>query len=165
MPPGTVAARTLCATSPMAVIVRGRCRSALHSLARRHERRQPTFPRQPLSSNASSLGLLPPPNWACQEGARSAQMVCPDCIHILREIAMTSMVVIKCPVTDDEVPTGLAMNLHSLHLLPTETVELQCPACGQRHVWSRRDAYLSLRSTVAAGRARRSRPTVRPRSR
>ena len=78
---------------------------------------------------------------------------------------MTSMVVIKCPVTDGEVPIGIRMDLHSLHLLPTETVELQCPACGQRHMWSRRDAYLSLREAVAAGRAGRSRPTVHPGSR
>jgi predicted RNA-binding Zn-ribbon protein involved in translation (DUF1610 family) len=57
---------------------------------------------------------------------------------------MSAMVVIRCPETDAEVSVGIQMDLHTFELLPTDNVELKCPACGNRHVWSRKDAYLSL---------------------
>jgi endogenous inhibitor of DNA gyrase (YacG/DUF329 family) len=58
---------------------------------------------------------------------------------------MSAMVVIKCPETDEEVPIGVLMDLHTFACLPTQSVELSCPACGQVHAWSKKDAYLSLR--------------------
>ena len=57
---------------------------------------------------------------------------------------MPAMVVIKCPETDTEVSVGIQMDLHTFDLLPTEQVILKCPACGNRHAWSKKDAYLSL---------------------
>lgn len=67
---------------------------------------------------------------------------------------MASMVVIRCPVTGEEIPTGILMDLHSLQWLPEEEVELNCPACGQQHAWSRSTAYLSLRATLPPRRVR-----------
>lgn len=57
---------------------------------------------------------------------------------------MSTMVVIRCPETDEEVPIGILMDLHTFDLLPERSVRLQCPACGQRHTWSKKNAYLSL---------------------
>jgi hypothetical protein len=57
---------------------------------------------------------------------------------------MSTMVVIRCPETDAEVSVGIQMDLHTFDLLPSEHVVLKCPACGNRHAWSRKDAYLSL---------------------
>jgi hypothetical protein len=57
---------------------------------------------------------------------------------------MSAMVVIRCPETDAEVSVGIQMDLHTFDLLPSEHVVLKCPACGNRHAWSRKDAYLSL---------------------
>jgi hypothetical protein len=59
------------------------------------------------------------------------------------------MVVIKCPETDEEVPIGVLLDLHTFVCLPTDSVALQCPACGQTHSWSKKDAYLSLRHAVS----------------
>ena len=57
---------------------------------------------------------------------------------------MSTMVVIRCPETDQEVPIGILMDLHTFDLLPEKNVHLRCPACGNRHTWSKKDAYLSL---------------------
>ena len=57
---------------------------------------------------------------------------------------MSTMVVIRCPETDQEVPIGILMDLHTFDLLPERSVHLQCPACGRRHTWSKKNAYLSL---------------------
>ncbi len=43
---------------------------------------------------------------------------------------MSTMVVIRCPETDQEVPIGILMDLHTFALLPERNVRLQCPACG-----------------------------------
>ena len=57
---------------------------------------------------------------------------------------MSAMVVIRCPETDAEVPVGIQMDLHTFEFLPTDNADLKCPACGNRHAWSKKDAYLSL---------------------
>lgn len=57
---------------------------------------------------------------------------------------MASMVVIKCPETDQEVPIGLLLDLHSFALLPDQSVSLRCSSCGGRHYWSKKSAYLSV---------------------
>lgn len=41
---------------------------------------------------------------------------------------MSTMVVIRCPETDEEVPIGILMDLHTFDLLPERSVHLQCPA-------------------------------------
>jgi hypothetical protein len=59
---------------------------------------------------------------------------------------MASMVVIRCPETDEEVATGFVADLHHFDDLPDrESVLRVCSACGKEHRWSRADAYLSIR--------------------
>jgi hypothetical protein len=75
---------------------------------------------------------------------------------------MSSMVVVRCPATDEEVPTGLVMGLMSFSHLALTKAELSCPSCGATHMWSKDDAWLSISKvarlshpTNAVGRSRR----------
>ena len=75
---------------------------------------------------------------------------------------MSSMVVVRCPATDEEVPTGLVMDLMSFSHLALTKAELSCPSCGATHMWSKDDAWLSISKvgrlshpTNAVGRSRR----------
>ena len=62
---------------------------------------------------------------------------------------MASMVVIRCPETDEEVATGFVTDLHHLDDLPDrESVLLGCSACRATHRWSKTDAYLSIRLSL-----------------
>ena len=60
---------------------------------------------------------------------------------------MVTMVVIKCPETDREIPTGIVTDLARVHRLAGYAV-LLCPHCDQEHRWSMSDAYLSLTLTL-----------------
>ena len=68
---------------------------------------------------------------------------------------MVTMVVIKCPETDREIPTGIVTDLARFDRLGEGYATLQCPHCAQPHQWSRRDAYMSLTATSVAQRKRR----------
>ncbi len=68
---------------------------------------------------------------------------------------MVTMVVIKCPETDREVPTGIMTDLARFDRLGEGYATLQCPHCAQPHRWSRRDAYMSLTATPLAQRKHR----------
>ena len=57
---------------------------------------------------------------------------------------MAAMVVIKCPETDQEVPIGIRLDLHTLDKLPVDCASIECPACGKMHKWSKDNAFLSL---------------------
>ena len=62
---------------------------------------------------------------------------------------MASMVVIRCPETEEEVATGLVTDLHHLDDLPDrESVLVECSACGSTHHWSKMNAYLSIRLSL-----------------
>jgi hypothetical protein len=63
---------------------------------------------------------------------------------------MATMVVIKCPETDREIPTGIVTDLARVHRLVGDAV-LRCPYCGQEHRWSMRDAYFALNGKPANG--------------
>jgi hypothetical protein len=52
-------------------------------------------------------------------------------------------IVIRCPKTGVEVPTGQVMDLEALHTLPKEKMALRCPVCGEVHDWSAEDALLT----------------------
>ena len=56
---------------------------------------------------------------------------------------MDCLVVIRCPRTGREVPTGVVTDIHDFASLPKGKTELRCPACGATHVWSREDALLA----------------------
>jgi hypothetical protein len=53
------------------------------------------------------------------------------------------IIVIRCPTTGQEIPTGTILDLAELHTLPKEKLPLLCPACGQEHRWSAEDALLA----------------------
>ena len=62
---------------------------------------------------------------------------------------MATMVVIRCPETDEEVATGLVADLHHLNDLADRKSVLQgCSAWGKDHCWSKADAYLSIRLSL-----------------
>jgi hypothetical protein len=56
---------------------------------------------------------------------------------------MNCMLVIRCAQTGQEVPTGLIVDIHTFAGVPAGTSELQCPACGETHLWSIADATLA----------------------
>ena len=69
-------------------------------------------------------------------------------LSTLQRDAMSSMVVIRCPHTDEEVATGLVMDLVSFSHLVLNSAELRCPACSNTHAWSKNDAWLSITGAV-----------------
>ena len=63
---------------------------------------------------------------------------------------MATMVLIKCPETDLEVPTGIITDLKRFSRLGTGHAAANCPHCDQQHLWSLRDAFLSVAFKPAA---------------
>ena len=57
---------------------------------------------------------------------------------------MATMVLIKCPETDLEVPTGIITDLKRFNRLGNGHAAAHCPHCDQQHLWSLRDAFLSV---------------------
>jgi hypothetical protein len=60
---------------------------------------------------------------------------------------MTVSIVIRCPKTGEEVPTGSSVEIERLHTLPKAKMPLVCPACGEEHQWSAEDALLAHSSS------------------
>jgi hypothetical protein len=56
---------------------------------------------------------------------------------------MQFLVIIRCPRTGDEVPTGRVTDVEKLDNIPNQPVQLACPACSETHSWSRVDAFLA----------------------
>jgi endogenous inhibitor of DNA gyrase (YacG/DUF329 family) len=52
------------------------------------------------------------------------------------------MVIIKCPVTGQPVPTGLVMDKEEFGRASLVGNILRCPACGRMHEWTREQAQL-----------------------
>ena len=65
------------------------------------------------------------------------------------------MLWIRCPVCVRRVSTGIEMHAATLAQLPDRIEDFKCNACGQRHAWLKREAWL-VDGYVAAN------PTVRP---
>lgn len=51
-------------------------------------------------------------------------------------------VVIKCPTTGKVIPTGMASDKSSFESSQFVNNIARCPACGQKHVWNKADAWL-----------------------
>ncbi len=51
-------------------------------------------------------------------------------------------VMIICPVTKKPVPTGIAMDEQGFRTSQLIDNNTQCAACGQMHLWSKKDAFL-----------------------
>ena len=56
---------------------------------------------------------------------------------------MECLVVIICPSTRHEVPTGIVTNILTFAEIPKGTSRFQCPACGKTHAWAAADAMLA----------------------
>jgi hypothetical protein len=61
---------------------------------------------------------------------------------------MDLMIVIFCPKTNQEVPTDIVVNISTFKGLPIGEAQLRCPACGEEHTWSVKDAMLATLSAV-----------------
>jgi hypothetical protein len=60
----------------------------------------------------------------------------------MRTITMPS-IVIRCPITQAPVPTGLTTEAILLDSLDDDlTLPLRCPACRKLHHWKKRDAWV-----------------------
>jgi hypothetical protein len=64
---------------------------------------------------------------------------------------MNCMVVIRCPETGEEVPTGLIVDIRTFEGLPSGKTTLHCSACGTEHEWSIADAMLAMVDNGRAG--------------
>ena len=52
-------------------------------------------------------------------------------------------ILIRCPTTDQLVSVGIDTDKESFASLPNvEATPILCPACGQKHPWSKADAVL-----------------------
>ena len=61
-----------------------------------------------------------------------------------------AMVMIRCPSTGRQVFTGIETNAASVNLIPPINTRLNCPRCGNTHVWSILDAELVVGELEAA---------------
>jgi hypothetical protein len=52
------------------------------------------------------------------------------------------IVMVKCPATGRELSTGIEMDAATFAQLPEIRAQIVCPACGQDHTWSTREAWL-----------------------
>jgi hypothetical protein len=64
---------------------------------------------------------------------------------------MNCMLVIRCSKTGQEIQTGIVVDIHTFEGLPAGASQLQCPACGNRHVWSPGDAMLAPTTDIWRG--------------
>ncbi len=57
-----------------------------------------------------------------------------------------STVMIRCPRTDRAVSTQIDTEAAVLERLPAVAGRMHCPACGETHTWSAREAWLETPS-------------------
>jgi hypothetical protein len=48
-----------------------------------------------------------------------------------------------CPTTGREVDSGVESEISTLLRIRQQTMRMRCPACGEWHEWSVRDAFLA----------------------
>jgi hypothetical protein len=53
-------------------------------------------------------------------------------------------ILIRCPVTGKDVPTGIALPAEVFLTAEIETRPVACPHCRQLHAWNKPDAYLRV---------------------
>ena len=53
-----------------------------------------------------------------------------------------SMIVTRCPRTSREIATGIYAEPDTFHLLPDVPSKIQCPVCGEDHLWRKSEAWL-----------------------
>ena len=68
------------------------------------------------------------------------------------------VVVMRCPRTGREVPTGAVMEREAFQALKPVIQRMRCPACGSEHVWSRGTARWKADTPDSAAESRLGRP-------
>jgi predicted RNA-binding Zn-ribbon protein involved in translation (DUF1610 family) len=58
------------------------------------------------------------------------------------EAAMEHLIFV-CPTTGREVDSGVESEISTLLRIRQQTMRMRCPACGEWHEWSVRDAFLA----------------------
>ena len=59
----------------------------------------------------------------------------------------------SCPNTGREISTGIEIDADSFARMPDVIARIDCPHCGERHNWSKHNAYLrDGSSNVARGK-------------
>ena len=53
-------------------------------------------------------------------------------------------ILIRCPVTGKDVPTGVALPAEVFLEADIETYPVECPHCGLQHTWDKKSAYLQV---------------------
>jgi hypothetical protein len=64
-----------------------------------------------------------------------------DDLHPTTEPTMPALM-IRCPKTGTPVDTGIELDQDTFKYLPKIQSFVTCPACGERHPWSKDDAWL-----------------------
>ncbi len=59
-------------------------------------------------------------------------------------------IMIRCPKTDELIPVGIDTDQDTFRRLCRKSrhTPVQCPACGGRHAWSKKDAVLETTMRV-----------------
>jgi hypothetical protein len=56
-----------------------------------------------------------------------------------------SKIMIRCPITRTDVPTGLTTEKIHFDSLPNDlAIPMRCPACLRFHKWRRKDAWIAM---------------------
>ncbi len=51
-------------------------------------------------------------------------------------------ILIRCPITGQDVPTGIYMDEETFATLLPFTGQLMCPHCGKMHEWSKNQSWI-----------------------
>ena len=52
------------------------------------------------------------------------------------------VIMIRCPQTGREIPTGIEMDVVEFRHAPVFSSRVQCPACAREHEWFAKDAWV-----------------------
>jgi hypothetical protein len=53
------------------------------------------------------------------------------------------MVMVRCPITGNEIATGIETETSILEALPKVETAVHCPECGEKHFWTIEHAYVA----------------------
>jgi endogenous inhibitor of DNA gyrase (YacG/DUF329 family) len=53
------------------------------------------------------------------------------------------MVMVRCPITGNEIATGIETEPVILEALPKVETAVRCPECGEKHFWTIEHAYIA----------------------
>jgi hypothetical protein len=76
--------------------------------------------------------------------------------------AQLGMIVIKCPNTGREIPTGLEVDRHAFQGVPVFFSRTYCPICRTNHEWFAKDARVRDEEGRAPSRRRLDAPRGSP---